>query len=437
MVDRRVRRLLNEPGHTFEHFYGWLQRRGITLWGAAVDTLENTSRFAEGKATGPMVVFHLFDSPLILSRPYESYMGCLTVPRRVAEAADRASLLLDYRIPRAQVVQAIEAAYPGVARENVHVWTLRGKSRLARLGKLWEEWTALGVHLIDEGWKAPSGLPVFTDSGTYAPTFLVGSWKDASGATHVFLCDGYAATAEAMQAASLSEVLDVDCSMALFSPSFEQPCHVEGKLMQLDPAAGDFAREVAELLGGREVDAGKVRSYAEAIREAAASNVPLGRPVLEPDDFLPGKHWHVLASTGYICDDPYTGTCGVTRLSDGVYRVSTRLATHKASSRIAFTFRLMEPLETARHVFSPLLVRFMSGVDYTTRPVKVSDSGRIRNELQTMLSQALEHDGDTVRVHFDRLDERVVPREKQETIRKVLTWYRANHPVWFDWLEIA
>jgi hypothetical protein len=355
----------------------------------------------------------------------------------VAEAADRASLLLDYRIPRAQVVQAIEAAYPGVARQNVHVWTLRGKSRLARLGKLWEEWTALGVHLIDEGWKAPSGLPVFTDSGTYAPTFLVGSWKDASGATHVFLCDGYAATAEAMQAASLSEVLDVDCSMALFSPSFEQPCHVEGKLMQLDPAAGDFAREVAELLGGREVDAGKVRSYAEAIREAAASNVPLGRPVLEPDDFLPGKHWHVLASTGYICDDPYTGTCGVTRLSDGVYRVSTRLATHKASSRIAFTFRLMEPLETARHVFSPLLVRFMSGVDYTTRPVKVSDSGRIRNELQTMLSQALEHDGDIVRVHFDRLDERVVPREKQETIRKVLTWYRANHPVWFDWLEIA
>jgi len=31
----------------------------------------------------------------------------------------------------------------------------------------------------------------------------------------------------------------------------------------------------------------------------------------------------------------------------------------------------------------------------------------------------------------------VVPREKQEVIRKVLTWYRENHPVWFDWLEIA
>ncbi len=436
-VDRRVRRLLNEPGHTFDHFHGWLQKRGITLWGAAVDTLENTSRFAEGKATGPMAVFHLFDSPLILSRPYESYMGCLTVPRRVAEAADRASLLLDYRTPRAEVVRAIEAAYPGVRRENVHVWTLRGKSRVTRLGKLWEEWAALGVHLIDDGWKAPSGVPVFTDSGTYAPTFLVGSWKDEAGATHVFLCDGYAATAEAMQASSLSEVLDVDCSMALFSPSFEQPCHVEGKLMQLDPASREFPRKVAELLGGREVEAGKVRSYAEAIREAASSNVPLGRPALRPDDFLPGKHWHVLASTGYICDDPYTGACGVTKLEEGVYRVTSRLATHQAASRISFTFRLMEPLDVARHVFSPLLVRFMSGVDYTTRPVKVSDSGRIRNELQTMLSQALEHDGDIVRVHFDRLDERVVPLEKQETIRKVLTWYRANHPVWFDWLEIA
>jgi hypothetical protein len=437
MVDRRVRRLLNEPGHTCDQLPGWLQKRGITLWGAAVDTLENTSRFAEGKATGPMAVFHLFDSPLLLSRPYESYMGCLTVPRRVAEAADRASLLLDYRTPRAEVIRAIEAAYPGIQRQNVHVWTLQGKSRVGRLGKLWQEWKGLGVHLVEEGWKAPSGLEVFTDSGTYAPTFLVGSWKDASGGTHVFLCDGYAATAEAMQAASLSKVLDVYASMALFSPSFELPCGVEGKLMQLDPAKPDFAQKVAEVVGGREVDAGKVRSYAEAIREAAASNVPLGRPALKPGDFLPGKNWHVLASTGYICDDPYTGTAGVTKVAEGIYKVTTRLATHNAASRITFTFRLMEPLETARHVFSPLLVRFMSGVDHTTRPVKISDSGRIRNELQTMLSQALEHDGETVRVHFDRLDEKVVPREKQKIILDVLNWYRENHPVWFGWLEIA
>src|SRR5688572_26621940 len=436
-VDRRVRRLLNEPGHTFEQFYEWLQGRGITLWGAAVDTLENTSRFAEGKTTGPMAVFHLFDSPLRLSRPYESYMGCLTVPARVADAAAAASVLLDYRTPRKQIAEAIEAAYPGIRRENIHVWTLRGKSRVHRLGRLWEEWEKAGVHLVEDGWKAPSGLAIFTDSGTYAPTFLVGSWRDTAQATHVFVCDGYAATAEAMQAASLSDVLDVRSTMALFSPTFELPVDVEGRLMQLDPAAPDFARRLASVIGGQDVEAGKVRTYAAAIQEAAASNLPLGKPVLQADDFLPDKDWHVLASVGYICDDPYTGAPGVTRVDENIYRVTTRLATRKASSRITFTLRLMESFEETRQVFSPLLVRFLSGVDHTTRPVKVSDSGRIRNELQTMIPQALEHDGDRIRVRFEQINERVLSPDKQARIRRVLECYKSHHPVWFDWLELG
>jgi len=436
-VDRAVGRLLNDPEQSFHDFYDYLHRRGITVWGAAVDTLENTSRFAEGKPTGPMAVFHLFDSPLRVSRPYESYMGCLTVPKRVAEAAEQGSVLLDYRTPRKRVVETVEAAYPGVRRENVHVWTLRGKSRVGRLGKLWEEWKALGVHLVEDGWKAPSGLEVFTDSGTYAPTFLVGSWKDASGATHVFLCDGYAATAEAMQASSLSEVLEVHSSMSMFSPTFELPCDAEGRLMQLDPAAPDFARRISELYGGREVEAGKVETYAEAIRDARASNMPLGKGVLQADDFLPEKDWSVLASIAYMCDDPYTGIRGVTQVREGVYKVTSLLTTRRASARITFTFRLMEPLAETRHVFSPLLVRFLSGVDHAQRPVKISDSGRIRNELQTMFSQALEHEGDRIRVHFSRVDEKVVPKEKQVAIRKVLEWYKANHPVWFEWLEIG
>src|SRR5512135_2983294 len=102
IVHRRVRRLLYEPGHTFEQFHVWLQQRGISLWGAAVDTLENTSRFAEGKSTGPMAVFHLFDAPLKVAKPYESYMGCLTIPKKVTQAAEARSLLVDYRTPRAR-----------------------------------------------------------------------------------------------------------------------------------------------------------------------------------------------------------------------------------------------------------------------------------------------------------------------------------------------
>ena len=434
-VDRRVRRLLNEPGHTFEQFHEWLQGRGITLWGAAVDTLENTSRFADGRPTGPMAVFHLFDSPLRLSRPYESYMGCLTVPTAVAQAAENAAVLLDYRTPRKLIVEAIEAAYPGIRREHIHVWTLRGKSRVHRLGRLWEEWEKAGVHLVEDGWKTPSGFAVFTDSGTYAPTFLVGSWTDSVGVRHVFLTDGYAATAEALQAASLADVLDVHSTMSLFSPSFELPGDVEGRLMQLDPSASEFAQRLTALIGGEHVDAGKVRTYVEAIQEAAASNMPLGKPVLRADDFLPDKDWSVLASVGYMCDDPYTGAPGVTQVASDVYRVTTRLATRKASSLITFTLRLMEPLETTRQVFSPLLVRFLSGVDHTIRPVKISDSGRIRNELQTMVPQALEHEGERIRVRFERINEMVMSRDKQARIRDVLQWYKANHPIWFEWLE--
>jgi len=316
------------------------------------------------------------------------------------------------------------------------VWTLRGRSRIHRLGRLWDEWEKAGVHLVEDGWKAPSGLAVFTDSGTYAPTFLVGSWKDGTGAPHVFVCDGYAATAEALQAASLADVLDVHSTMSLFSPTFELPVDVEGRLMQLDPTVQDFAQRLKALVGSTDLEVGKVRSYAEAIHEAAASNMPLGRAVLRADDFLPEKNWSVVASVGYICDDPYTGAPGVMKVGENTYRVTTRLATRKASSRVSFTLRLMESFETTRQVFSPLLVRFLSGVDHTTRPVKISDSGRIRNELQTMIPQALEHDGERIRVRFERINEMVLPRDKQDRVRAVLRWYKANHPVWFDWLEV-
>ena len=435
-LDRAVRRLLNDPAFGFPEFYTLLRARGVTVWGAAVDTLENTSRFAEGKDTGPMTVLHLFDSPLRVARPYESYMGCLTVPRRVTEEAASHSVLLDYCTPRARVIEAIEQAYPGIERRHVHVWTLRGKSRAARLGGLWEEWRALGAELVEDGWRAPSGLPVFTDSGTYAPTFLVGSWRDEAGAPHVFLCDGYAASAEAMQAASLAEVLDVDCTMAPFSPKFELPHRDEYRLMKLSPDAPDFTEALQRVFGGRTLEAERVKLYGDALRDAGAANIPLDRRVLRAGDLLPEKGWGVLACTGYICDDPYTGAPGVERLADDRYRVTTQLTTHAASSRVTFTFRLIDGFEQARQAFSPLLVRFLNGVDYHQRAVKISDSGRIRNELQTMFSQALEYDGERIRVHFDRIDPSVMPLDNQVALRGVLAWYKAEHPMWFGWLDL-
>ena len=98
----------------------------------------------------------------------------------------------------------------------------------------------------------------------------------------------------------------------------------------------------------------------------------------------------MLAVSGYMRPDPYSGAPGVEEVAPGVYRVTVRLASPRGDKRITFTLRLGETFEQSRLVFSPLLNRFLAGEDSETRPVKISDSGRIRNELQTLCSEALE-----------------------------------------------
>jgi len=434
-VDHQVRRLLNEPTRTWDNFYSAIKSKGITIWGSAIDTLENTTRFAKGKETGPMSVLHLFDQPLAITKPYESYIATLTVPKVVSQAAEAHSILLDVATPRAKVMQAISLAYPGIEAGNVHVWTLGGASREPRLRYLWEEWAALGVHLVEDGWVGPTGVPPFNDAGPYAPTYMVNSWTDEQGATHLFLADGYAASAEAVQAASLSEALEVDVSLALCSPTFAMPLRDEWEGMRLQSDDPDFAVKLGKVLGRPATD-GDVQRYRQGIHEAKSSHIPVGKRVLRADDFFPDKGWRVLATSGYMCTDPYTGTEAVTKLSDDVYRVTSRLATLKSSIRLTFVFRLMKGLDEARLIFSPLLVRAMEGSDWQNRAVKVSDSGRIRNELQTMMSTALEYEGETIRVYVDRIDDSVLSAANKAIVRDVLTWYQHEHPAWFDWLEV-
>lgn len=436
-IDARVHRLLNDPGYGWRGFYKKMRDQGVSIWGAAVDTLENTSRFAKGEELGPMAVLHLFDQPLAIARPYEAYMGSLALPRPLVATAQQHSIHLDLLTPRRKLVEAIELLLPGVRRDHIHVWTLGGKSRATRLGELWREWRELGVHLVEDGWSCPGGLPAFTESGTYAPTHLVGTWKDAAGADHIFLCDGYAASAEAVQAASLAAALDVDVSLSLLTPRFELPLAREALLTHLDPEAPDFEKELARLFGGEAASGERVEYYRECLRELAAAHLPLRRRVLRADDFFPEKNWRVLAATGYMGPDPYSGLPGVTRLDETRWQVTTALATRGASLRTSFVLRFLEPLEQTRLIFSPLLERFVAGEDYRKRAVKVSDSGRIRNELQTLCSQALEYRDDAIRVHFDRIDDQVIPRERKQAIARVLAWYKQNHPVWFSWLQMS
>jgi hypothetical protein len=118
--------------------------------------------------------------------------------------------------------------------------------------------------------------------------------------------------------------------------------------------------------------------------------------------------------------------------------VGVRLATARGDKRLFFTLRLMEKSRESRLVFNPLLTRFIYGEDFRTRPVKISDSGRIRNELQTLCSEAIEYlPSQQMRIHFDRIPYEVISRENQDLLLEVLRWYKQHHPLWFSWLIVV
>ena len=436
-VDQRVLELLNKADYGCDEFYRDIRQRGITLWGAAVDTLENTSRFAKGREQGTMTILHVFDQPLHVLRPYEGYMGCLTLPKRVQDKASEKAILLDYRTPRPLVMRAIQDAYPGIKPENVHIWTLGGSSRVKRLAGLWDSWKELGAHLVEDGWKLPNGGQIFTESGTYSPSYSVGSWEDEKGETHLFLCDGYAASAEALQAASLAPILDLHISLSVFTSKFDLPHDKEQEVMRLDPEAADFADQLGELMGEKP-NQETCDFYKEMIAEAADAGINLEKPTLVADDFFPEKKWGVLALGSYMGFEPYTDTEGVTKVAEDTYRVTVRLTSRKVEKKVTLTLRLMEGTEASRPIFQPLLSRFLSGEDYRDRPVKISDSGRIRNELQTLCAEALEFpQQDRMRLIFERIPETIFNQEKKQRLAELLRWYKQRHPVWFAWLELS
>jgi hypothetical protein len=294
----------------------------------------------------------------------------------------------------------------------------------------------MGVHLVEEGWDLPTGMPAFTDSGTYAPTYMVGTWKDEESQTHIFLVDGYAASAEAMQAVSLAPMLGLDGTLVTFTSKFELSIEKEQHVMRLDPDAPEF-RQNLEALFEKPLEQEVVDRYREMVKEASDAGMPSFDRVIRAADFFPEKDWDVVALSGYMNDDPYSGARGVEKVKKNLYRVTTRISTLQADKLITFTLRLMEKPEEQKLVFNPLLSRFFYGEDFQNRPVKISDSGRIRNELQTLCSEALEYKSNgIIRIHLDRILPEVISLEEQKILHEVLEWYKKHHPLWFSWLEI-
>ncbi|MCK5146425.1 hypothetical protein KAR48_06685 [bacterium] len=437
LLDRLVQRLINNPDYSWDDFMARIKKEGITIWGAAIDTLENTSRFAKGKDTGPMTVLHVFDQPLSVTRPYEGYMGTLLLPEEVVSTAAANSMLVDFHTPRAIVMEAIKLAYPGITAKNVHVWTLSGKTREFRLGDLWSQWREAGAHIAEHGWKLPTGKLLFNDSGTYAPTYSVGTWHDDAGEQHLFLVDGYSATAEAMQAASLAPILNLNVSLALFSSRFDLPWHREARIMHLDAEAVDF-ENLLQKEAGEQLSKDQTELYRQCIRDARDAGIHVEKNTLSVEDFLPNKKWDVMALVGYMLDDPYTGAPGVEKVNADTYKVTVRLSTPHGTKQVKLTLKFMENEIDRPLVCNPLLIRFFHGEDYKERAVKISDSGRIRNELQTLCSEAMEHFGvNGMFVHFNLIPKDVISPDDQILLKEILVWYKKHHPLWFNWLEIA
>lgn len=435
-VDNMVIKLLNKNNYGWVEFYKEIKDSGITIWGAAIDTLENTSRFAKGEETGSLTILHLFDQPLKITKPYEGYIGNILLPKEVVDKGEDLSLLINFQTPRKKIVEVIEATYPGISRKNIHIWTLRGKSRVDRIGGLWKEWEELGVHLIEDGWEINSGLGAFTDSGTYAPVYNIKSWNDENGEKHLFICDGYAASAEAVQAASLSPVLGIESFLTVFTSNFTLPYDIERNIMSLDTYSNNFPADLKRVIG-ENVNEETVESYRMMILEGLNADIPVKKRSINADDFFPEKTWDVLAISGFMNPDPYSGSEGVEELSPGIYKVTVRLASPNGDKRITFTLRLMETSEESKLVFNPLLNRFLGGENYYNRPVKISDSGRIRNELQTLCSEALEFKAEEhIELYFDKISTDVIDEEKQKKLFEILSWYKKEHPLWFSWLEL-
>jgi len=435
-LEHCVFKLINDEEYNWEEFKRAITIKDITVWGAAIDTLENTVRFAKGEETGPLTILHLFDQPLAVTDQYEGYIGNLVLPNAVVEKAAEDSLLVNFFTPRGKVVEAIKRTYPGIKPGNIHVWTLQGERRKTRIGKIWEQWQDQGAHIVDENWTLPTGYKPFTDSGTYAPTFAVKTWEDENKEIHLFLVDGYAASAEAIQAASLAPILDIDVSLAVLSSKFALRFDKDAASMKLDPDAENFAHLFQKEIVKGDVDNAMIETYKESIRMARNAGIPLKKRTIAADDLIAEKKWNALAASGYMLPDPYSGFPGVCQISEDTYTVTTRMTTRNADKKITFTLRFIETFEESKLIFSPLLNRFLKGEDFKTRSVKISDSGRIRNELQTLCTDALEHIENKDILWFEKISKATIAEPEQKTLRNILSWYKENYPVWFEWLEL-
>ena len=289
IVDRRVRRLLNEPGHTFEQFYGWMQERGITIWGAAVDTLENTSRFAEGKETGP-------DGRSSTSSTRRS--SCRARTSRTW-AASRCRGAWPRRPTALAAARLPDAARAGGRRRSSRPTPASG-ARTSTSGRCGARAAPGGSESCGRSgrrWASTSsrraGRP--RQASRCSPTRARTRRRSSSGAgrTPRETRTSSSATATPPRPRRCRRPASPRCWTSTprwrSSPRASTSLQHRGQAHAARPRQARLRAESLRGAGRAGRRRGPVGSYAAAIREAKASNLPTGRPVLRPDDFLPAE----------------------------------------------------------------------------------------------------------------------------------------------------
>jgi len=397
----RVRRLLNEPrGTRSSTFPEWLRGRGITLLGRGGGHAGETPRAsADGQPTGPMTVFHLFDSPLrALSRPYESVTwAASTVPhrawRRPAEKHLRAA-----RLPPRRARQVTDGdrsgGTPGIRREQ------HPRVDAARQERVPSPWGGSGRSgrkgrrpISNRGRleEARRASPSSRIPGRYAPTFSRRqAGRTAPEPPHVLSCAmAMRRPPRRCRRRGLSDVLDVHSTMSLFSPTFELPVDAEGRLMQLDPSAPDFAERL-KTLNRRPADIGrrgKCAAYGAAIREGGGlEHAARQAGAAAPTTFLPEKRAGRCSRASATCArEPLTRARPASpQVGDRTYRVE-HAGWRRGRPRAGSPSRCGSWRASRRRakVFSPLLVRFPLGRrSHHAAGGRSPTPGGIRNELQ-------------------------------------------------------
>lgn len=195
------------------------------------------------------------------------------------------------------------------------MWTLKGDSRAGRIGYLWEQWEAAGAHLVNDDWMLPNGWAPFTDSGTYAPTLTIGDWQDEHNATHLFIVDGYAASAEAIQAASLAPILGLSASLAVLSSRFRFTAPLDAAAMKLDPDSDTFADQLRDLVNEPDLDLDTVQGYKDTILAGQKAGIPLNSRTITANDLISEKNGRPWPVPGICCPIPTPGPRGSHRLT--------------------------------------------------------------------------------------------------------------------------